>query len=97
MEIKDATQIIEDAILMVSQTPKLGLRHVNHGNVGRGFHYTRKGPGRVHNNSTTELRLKHLPADIQFKERERLNRWPTRVAKFYNRFGFCPVTPVLDL
>ncbi len=70
---------------------------VSSGNVGRGFHHTRKGPGRIHNNSTTELRLKHLPAGIQFNERERLNRWPTKVAKFYNRFGFCPVSPVLDL
>jgi hypothetical protein len=65
--------------------------------TGKNFHCTRKGPGRIHNNSTTELRLKHLPADIQLRERERLNQWPTKVAKFYNRFGFCPVSPVLDL
>jgi hypothetical protein len=65
--------------------------------TGKNFHCTRKGPGRIHNNSTTEFRLKHLPADIQLKERERLNQWPAKVAKFYNRFGFCPVSPVLDL
>jgi hypothetical protein len=60
--------------------------------TGKNFHCTRKGPGRIHNNSTTEHRLARMEPGAQYRERNRVGRWPTKVAKFYVRFGFCPVT-----
>lgn len=62
------------------------------GNIGRGFHFTKKGPGRKHNHTGIESQLKVMESKEQHVLRNRLNRWPTRVAKFYARFGFCPVT-----
>ena len=55
------------------------------GNIGRGFHHTKKGPGRRHNNSGLENRFwvvekgariapRHIPR-IEFDERNRLNHW----------------------
>lgn len=54
---------------------KSASKWLSQGNIGRGFSFTKKGPGRRHNNCMTDLKFRHIK-DIreEFKLRIKYGR-----------------------
>ncbi len=60
-----------------------GQFNISVGNVGRGWSYTKKGPGRRHNHTGTEQRLRSLGIHSEVGERWRLVRY---TESFWQRY-----------
>lgn len=49
-------------------------RWMNNGSIDRGFSFTKKGPGRKHNNTGTDSRFIHLNINDEFDARVKYGR-----------------------
>jgi hypothetical protein len=58
---------------------------VDHYHIGRGWSFTKKGPGRSHNHVGSEIRFKKMHFDQEYEVRRRIGRFSKTFKNRLNR------------